>query len=83
MLNNLTTSSNPKCNQCGADLVLKKTTTQKSEHRFASMTQNSYRCSNKSCQDEIDKKLIKRLELKQEQELARQKRLNKPIASAS
>lgn len=83
MLNNLTPSLNPKCNQCGADLVLQKTTTQKSEHRFASMTQNSYRCSNKSCQDEIDKKLIKRLELKQEQELARQKRLNKPTTSAS
>lgn len=83
MLNNITLSSNPKCNQCGANLVLKKTTTQKSEHRFASMTQNSYRCSNKSCQDEIDKKLIKRLELKQEQELARQRRLNKPAQLAS
>jgi hypothetical protein len=78
VLNN-TLHSIPKCNQCGSDLVLQKTTTQKSEHSFASMTQNSYRCSNKSCQDEIDKRSIKRMELKKEQELAREKRLNKKV----
>lgn len=41
------------------------------------MTQNTYRCSNKTCQDEIDKRTTKRIELRNEQELARQKRLEK------
>lgn len=78
MSSNLNSSSlSLKCNQCGCDLVLQKTTTLKSERSFAPMTQNTYRCSNKTCQDEIDKRTSKRIELRNEQELARQKRLEK------
>lgn len=74
---NITSESKRICNQCGSDLVLQKTTTLKSERSFAPMTQNSYRCSNKICQDEIDKKTAKRIELKNDQEKARQERLEK------
>jgi len=73
------TSDSPKrtCNQCGCDLILKKTRTEKTERSFASITVNTYICSNKECQDEIDKKTAKRIELRNEQELARQRRLEK------
>lgn len=76
-MNNSSSEIKRKCNQCGEDLVLQKTTTLKSERSFAPMTQNTYRCSNKTCQDEIDKRTSKRIELKNEQEMARQKRLEK------
>jgi hypothetical protein len=76
-VNNTSSETKRKCNQCGEDLVLQKTTTLKSERSFAPMTQNTYRCSNKACQDEIDKRTSKRIELKNEQEMARQKRLEK------
>ena len=76
-MNNSSSDISRKCNQCGEDLVLQKTTTLKSERSFAPMTQNTYRCSNKTCQDEIDKRTSKRIELKNEQEMARQKRLEK------
>lgn len=76
-MNNINSDTNRKCNQCGNDLVLQKTTTLKSERSFAPMTQNTYRCSNQACQDEIDKRTSKRIELKNEQEMARQKRLEK------
>lgn len=66
-----------KCNQCGSDLILKETKTEKSEKSFASTTVTTYLCSNKSCQEEIDKRTAKRIALKAEQDLARQKRLEK------
>lgn len=81
-LNTDLASSTLKCNQCGADLIVKKTTTSKNERSFSSMTVTVYLCSNKECQEEIDKRTAKRLELKNEQDLARQRRLakNKPAA---
>lgn len=63
------------CNQCGCDLVLQQTNVRKTEHSFSPTTVITYRCSNQACQDEIDKKTAKRIELKQEQDLARQRRL--------
>lgn len=82
-LNTDLTSAILKCNQCGADLIVKKTTTSKNERSFSSMTLTIYLCSNKECQEEIDKRTAKRLELKNEQDLARQRRLakNKPVAA--
>lgn len=41
------------------------------------MTVTSYLCSNKECQDEIDKKTAQRIKLRNEQEQARQRRLEK------
>lgn len=76
-------STTPKCNQCGADLILKTTRTEKSERCFAAMTVTTYRCSNQICQDEIDKRTAKRLELKAQQDLARQERLKKATAKHS
>lgn len=67
----------PRCNQCGAELVIQKITTQKNEHSFAATAVTKYQCSNKECQEEIDKRTAKRIEIRTEQELARQKRLEK------
>lgn len=78
-LSNKSNSSIAKCNQCGCDLIIQTSRTEKSERSFASTTIITYRCSNQSCQDEIDKKTAKRIELKNEQELARQKRLEQVI----
>lgn len=66
-----------KCSQCGSELILQKTIVHQSERSFSATTITTYRCSNQSCQDEIDKKTTARLALKKEQELARQKRLEK------
>lgn len=76
-LNTNKESSGLKCNQCGCDLILKKTKTQKTDSTFSNTTVSTYVCSNKVCQDEIDKRTAKRIELRNEQELARQRRLNK------
>lgn len=78
-LNNLkiTSSPKPKCNQCGCELILQTTITEKSERSFAPMTRITYRCSNQACQDSIDDRVAKKLALKNEQDLARQKRLEK------
>ncbi len=70
-----------KCNQCGSDLILQETKTEKSERNFSSMTSTKYQCSNKECQDEIDKRTAKRIEIRREQELARQKRLEKTVSA--
>jgi len=75
-LNNTTTiSASLKCNQCGCELILQKTGIRNTQNCFFPTTVITYRCSNKSCQEEIDKKTVKRIELRHEQELARQKRL--------
>lgn len=77
-LNNTKTNSNtPKCNQCGSDLILQATTTEKDQRSFAPMTRMTYLCSNQACQDGINDRTAKRIALKNEQDLARQKRLEK------
>ncbi|MDO8498385.1 MAG: hypothetical protein Q7S44_01220 [bacterium] len=75
MNNNSQTS--PTCNQCGSKLILLETKVQKLEKSFSAMTTTIFRCSNKICQDEIDKRTAKRIELRNEQEIARQNRLNR------
>ncbi len=65
----------PKCNQCGSDLVLVKKKTAQIGNSFSPMTTTTYRCSDKACQDEIDRMVSKRLQLREERELARQNRL--------
>lgn len=69
---------NPKkssfpCSQCGSRLILLKKTERKDS--FSKITVTSYRCSNKSCQDTIDKKTTARIKLQGEQNLARANRL--------
>jgi len=71
----------PKCNQCGCDLVLVKQKTEKIGNAFSPMTTTTYRCSNQECQDEIDRRVTKHLQLREERELARQNRLQLNIAS--
>lgn len=71
-----------KCNQCGSDLIVVESKTQKKETSFSSTTVITYRCSNKACQDEIDKRTAKRIALKNEQEQARADRANKVTPKA-
>lgn len=73
-LNNIL-NSHPKCNQCGCDLILVSQKTEKLGNSVMPMTTTVYRCSNQSCQEEIDKKISKHLELKEEREVSRQNRL--------
>lgn len=65
----------PKCNQCGSDLITLNKKTEKIGNSFSPMTTTTYRCSNQECQDEIDRRVSKRIELREERELARQNRL--------
>lgn len=74
-------SITPKCNQCGCNLVLVKKKTAQIGNSFSPMTTTTYRCSNQECQDEIDRRVCKRIELREERELARQNRLQ--LSSAS
>lgn len=76
-LNNL--SIKCKCNQCGEQLILEKTITRKSDRSFAPVVVNTYRCSNKLCQEGIDQRVAKKIEIRHEQEMARQKRLQKVV----
>ncbi len=68
-----------KCNQCGSSVILVKHKTQKLEYNFSAITINTYRCSNKSCQESIDKKTEGRIKLQKEQEIAKKKRLKSII----
>ena len=65
----------PKCNQCGSDLGLVTKKTAQIGNSFSPMTTTTYRCSDQACQDEIDRMVSKRLQLREERELARQNRL--------
>lgn len=44
------------------------------ENSFSPVTTTIYRCSNRACQEEIDKKTAERKKRVEEQELAKQKR---------
>lgn len=68
-------STTLKCNQCGSELVLQETGVRQTGNSFSSTTVTKYRCSNQVCQDEIDKNTAKRIELKIEQDKAKQRRL--------
>ncbi len=63
-----------KCSQCQSRLIVVKVETEKIEnHRFP-VTITTYRCSNKECQTETDKRTAIRLKNREVQELAKQER---------
>lgn len=74
------TSSNV-CIDCGSKLVQVAVTTQTLGNNPSPITKTTYRCSNIACQEECDKRTAKQLELKKEQELARENR-KKRLAAA-
>jgi len=62
--------SKRQCNQCGSDLILVKTIIE-DKNSPSPVTNLIYRCSNKSCQKEINKKSLARVKYFKEQEKAR------------
>lgn len=74
-LNNTDTISNShKCNDCGCDLILVEEVTMTLGNNLYPITKSTFKCSDKECQAEADKKAAKKLELKLELEQARAKR---------
>lgn len=65
-----------RCNQCDSKLIVVKKKTEKIEGNRSPVTFVTYRCSDKTCQEDIDKKTDKRLKLQEEQEQAKQNRIN-------
>lgn len=65
------------CSQCGSKLIqIGKTET---KDNFSKITITTYKCSNKSCQDTIDKRTTARIKLQDEQNVARANRLKSNI----
>lgn len=62
-----------RCNQCGADLILIKTVIEEKDLP-SPVTTLIYRCSNKECQEEIDKKSVAHIKRFKEQEKAQANR---------
>lgn len=66
-----------KCFDCGCELILMEETTATMGNNLYPITKSVYRCPNKSCQDESDKRTAKRVEIKKEQDAKKALRLNK------
>lgn len=62
------------CFQCGSELVLVSTVTEKLEGSLFPQTTSIYRCSNQSCQEEKDKETEKRKSQQKERAVAEQRR---------
>ncbi|HSX40075.1 MAG TPA: hypothetical protein VLF68_00515 [Candidatus Saccharimonadales bacterium] len=71
--------STHNCFQCGAKLIFVSKVTQKVEGSRFPQTSVIYRCSNKACQEEKDKMEIKRIKLKEERDVADQKRVEEKL----
>lgn len=74
-----------KCIDCGSELILMEVTVHTSGNNPSPITKTTYRCSNDACQEECDKRTAKRIEIKREQDLARENRkknLATPLAVA-
>ncbi len=63
------------CAECGSELILINTVTEKLTGTLFPQTTSTYRCSNAECQERRDKELEKRLKVRQERVDAEQKRL--------
>lgn len=70
----MNTSSPFSCSQCGSKLILVDSVTEKRENNLFPQTTSTYRCSNKECQDRMDKETEKRQKQRVEKEQADQKR---------
>lgn len=70
-----TTSNSLKCNQCGSPLIVFKKKTQKIENYLSPITVTVYKCTNKQCQRDIDKKTALRKKVSKEQQSAKDERV--------
>lgn len=61
---NPSTTSIPKCFQCGSPLILVSQKTTHPEGSLFPQTVSVYRCSNQECQEQKDKEELKRIKLR-------------------
>lgn len=66
-----------KCFDCGCELILMEETTAIMGNNLYPITKSTYKCPNKECQEESDKRTAKRVEIKKEQDAKKALRLNK------
>jgi hypothetical protein len=67
----------PICFQCGSPLIFVSEVTELREGSRFPQTTIKYRCSNQTCQDEIDKQTAKRMKIIQDKAINDQQRLEK------
>lgn len=70
-------TTGPKCSQCGSSLILIDTVTEKIDGAFFPQAKSTYRCSNDSCQAEIDKETAKRVKMRDDKRIENEKRAEK------
>jgi len=70
--------SQRKCNQCGSPLVLVGKKTEKIDN-YSPVVVTIYKCTNKDCQDDIDKKTRARIKDTADQKSAKENRLKTKI----
>lgn len=75
-------SSAHKCNQCGSDLILIKEVTQMVGEYRAPVTVTTYRCSDKTCQKDIDKKTMARISFQKQQDDSKKAKIKSRIKAA-
>ncbi len=68
-----------KCSQCGSELILVSSKTQKIDTYSSLITTKVYKCSNQECQKDIDKKTSSRIKLQKQQNEAKESRLKAKI----
>jgi hypothetical protein len=69
--------SQPKCFQCGSDLIFVSQEIVQPEGTRYPQTNTVYRCSNAACQEKKDKEKADRLNLRQKKEVTDKERIEK------
>lgn len=70
--------SDKKCNQCGSPLLIVGKKIEQIDN-YSPITVTIYRCSNKDCQSEIDKKTKARVKEAKAQKLAKDSRIKPKV----
>jgi DNA-directed RNA polymerase subunit M/transcription elongation factor TFIIS len=73
--------STKKCNQCGSFLYVAGKKIEKIDN-YSPITVTVYKCSNKECQDDIDKKTLARIKDTDDQKKAKEVRLQQKLKDA-
>lgn len=66
-----------KCSRCGRNLLLVDEVTETMEGQYGPITTSTYSCSDKDCQAEFDRDLVKIMKNKREKDKALEIRLEK------
>lgn len=73
----------PRCSRCGSKLIEVKRKSEKSAGQQSPVTTIVYKCSDKSCQAEIDRKMAELRKRRKEQEALAEQRLKAKAAAAT